>query len=145
MTIEQLHKFAANRGLEVYDFPMRDLHAVSLRGGHIAIDRRKCSSDTEYKCLLAHEIGHCLTNSFYRYGDHAHTIELNERHANRYAAELLLPLSELLRVMHRGILFAHVLARMYDVTREFAEMVLELYEHELCSAARVWSAEMNSR
>jgi len=106
----------------------------------IAIDRRKFANDTEYKCALAHEIGHCETGSFYRVGAHEHDRDLNEHHANRYAAELLLPLSDLLHAMHTGTLFEHILARTHDVTREFAAMVLELYDNELCTAARTWSA-----
>ena len=143
MTLEQLYEIAASRGIEIDDIPMRELRAVSFPEGWIAIDRRKFSSETELKCELAHEIGHCETGSFYKNGTHTHDRDMNEHNANRYAAELLLPFSELRRAMHKGILFGHILARIYDVTREFADMVLELYEQEICSAARTWSAATN--
>ena len=140
MTIEQLHEFAHDHGIVIKDFKMRELRAVALPGGWIAIDRRKFKNDTEYKCALAHEIGHCETDSFYNENTQEHDVDLKEHYANRYAAELLLPLSELLKAMHRGALFGHILARTHDVTREFADMVLELYDNELCTAARTWSA-----
>lgn len=145
MTVEELMKIADNSGVRIYDFPMRELRAVALACGAIAIDRSKLSGDIEYICVAAHELGHVVNNSFYGINSSHREKELAERQANRYAAELLLPLSELLLVMHSGILFAHILARMYDVTREFAEMVLELYDQELRSAASVWSAAKNSR
>ena len=140
MTLDQLYKIATDKGIEIDDVQMRALMAVSYPEKWIAIDRRKFANDTEYKCALAHEIGHCETGSFYNVDAHEHDRDLNEHYANRYAAELLLPLAELLREMHSGTLFSHMLSRTHDVTREFADMVLELYDQELCTAARTWSA-----
>ena len=137
MTIEQLYEIADRHDIAIYDFPMLELRAVSLYGGHIAIDRRKCSSDTEYKCILAHEIGHCLTNSFYTVNTRRCDWELCERQANRYAAELLVPLAELKKLMHRGLLLNRLLTQIFDVTLAFIDMVLELYEQELFAAARI--------
>lgn len=136
MTIEQLYQIANDRGIQIYDFPMSELRAVSLCGGHIAIDRRKIESDAEYKCVLAHEIGHCETNTFYTFDAPMKDKDLCEYHANRFAAQLLVPLSELRKAMHKGILFANILARMFNVTVEFAELALELFEPELISAVR---------
>ena len=131
MTIEQLLEIADNRGIRIYDFKMRELRAMSLSGGYIAMDKRKFKSDTEYKCILAHEIGHCQTGSFYNIHTHVSEKELRERQANRFAAEMLVPLAELRKAMTRGISFNRILARMFDVTLEFINMVLELFEHEV--------------
>ena len=140
MTLDQLYQIAADRGIEIDDVPMRKLKAVSYPEKWIAINRHKFKSETEYKCALAHEIGHCETSSFYNVDARENDRYLNEHHANKYAAELLLPLSDLLHAMHKGVLFSAILARTHDVTREFADMVLELYDQELSSAARIWSA-----
>ena len=136
MTIEELREVADSRGIEVYDFPMKELRAVALASGHIAIDRSKMASDTEYKCVLAHEIGHCETDSFYTMQTSEQVRELCERKANRFAAELLVPFSKLVHAIHeRGICIARTLAKLFDVTLEFINMVLELYEQELASPA----------
>lgn len=136
MTIEQLYCLAAEHNIEIDDFPMKELRALSVAGGWIAIDRRKFNSDTEYKCTLAHEIGHCETGSFYNLYTSVSIKELNEHQANRYAAELLVPFQQLLHAMHvRGIAISRTLARMFDVTLEFINMVLDLYEQELASPA----------
>lgn len=136
MTIEQLCTIARERGIKIYDYPMTELRAVALCSGHIAMDRRKFDSDTEYKCVLAHEIGHCETGTFYTVDTGTKEKDLCEYRANRAAAEMLVPLSELRKAMHKGILFANTLARMFDVTVEFAELALELFEHEIRAAAR---------
>ena len=136
MTLDQLYETAANLGIEIDNVQMRELRAMSFPEGWIAIDRRKYRSEAEYKCELAHEIGHCKTGAFYNLKTTTRKKELCERHANRFAAELLVPLSELRKAMHRGVLFNRILASMFDVTLEFINMVLELFEQELLAAAR---------
>ena len=136
MTIEQLYDIAADRNIEIDDFPLKKLRAVSISEGWIAIDRRKFASDTDYKCALAHEIGHCVTDSFYNLHTSVPVKELIERQANRYAAELLVPFSKLVHAVHcLGIMVSRTLAQMFDVTLEFIKMVLDLYEQELASPA----------
>lgn len=136
MTLGQLYAIAASRGIEIDDVPMRELRAVSFPEGWIAVDRCKFASETEYKCVLAHEIGHCQTGSFYNIHSTRSERELCEHRANRFAAELLVPLADLKRMMHQGLLFAEILMQIFDVTLEFIRMVLELYEYELFAAAR---------
>jgi hypothetical protein len=139
VTLGQLYAIAASRGIEIDDVPMRGLRAVSFPEGWIAVDRRKFKNDIEYKCELAHEIGHIETGSFYNINSSIHERKLNERHANRFAAELLMPLSELRKAVHRGLLFNRILAHIFEVTLEFINMVLDLYEQELFAAARTRS------
>ena len=136
MTLDQLYAIAASRGIEIDDVPMRGLRAVSFPEGWIAVDRRKFKNDTEYKCELAHEIGHCETGAFYNIHSSVSIKTLRERHANRFAEELLVPLADMKRMMHQGLLFAEILIQIFDVTLEFIRMVLELYEYELFAAAR---------
>jgi len=140
VTIEQLYQIASERGVKIYDAPMRELCAVSFPHGWIAIDRRQFPTDAEYKCALAHELAHILTGTFYKMSAREHVRDLSEYRANRCAAEMLVPLSELRRAMHRGILYGHILARMFDVTRDFIDMALEIHESEFSAAARAWCA-----
>lgn len=142
MTLDQLYEFASSRGIEIDDVPMRKLRALSLPDGCIAMDRRKFESETEYKCELAHEIGHCMTNSFYNIHTQVSVRELNEYRANRFAAELLVPLTELRKIMNRGgLLLNRILARIFNVTLEFIDMVLEVFEQEIISAAHTLRTE----
>lgn len=113
---------------------MRELRAVALANGTIAIDCSRMTGDAEYKCALCHELGHCMTGSFYNVDSTEHEKELAEHRANRFAAELLVPLSKLRHIMHnRGILISRTLAMIFEVTTEFIEMVLFLFEQELAS------------
>lgn len=136
MTLDQVRSLAYSRGIEIDDVPMKAIRAVSFPEGWIAIDSRKFQSEVEYKCELAHEIGHCITGSFYNIHTQASERRLSERQANRFAAEMLVPFSELRKAMQRGITFNRILAKMFEVTVEFIDMVLELFEGELVSFMR---------
>lgn len=134
MTLEQVYGVAAERGIEIDIVQMKALRAVAFPDGWIAIDRQKFANDIEYKCVLAHEIGHCETNSFYNIHTSVPVKEINERQANRFAAELLVPFSRLRHAIHElGILIPRILAKMFDVTLDFIAMVLDLYEQELAA------------
>ena len=132
MTLEQLLDIARERGIEIDNFPMRELRAVSFRNGWIAMDRRKFSDEIEYKCALAHEIGHCETQSFYNIHSYMSLWEINERQANRWAVERLVPICKLRKAIYSGILLPKLLAKMFDVTEKTIETALELYESQLC-------------
>ena len=128
MTLEQLYGIAADYGIEIDDFPMRSLRAVALPEGCIAMDRRKFADETEYKCVLAHEIGHCVTQSFYFFDSEPSVREFSERQANFWAVESLVPVNKLRHAIRRGILHPMHLARMFDVTDRIIRVALELYD-----------------
>jgi len=130
MTIEELYARAEAEGIEIDEVPMRELRAVSFPEGWVAIDPRKFETMTELKCELAHEIGHCETGSFYNIYSPFDLKEKCERKACRRAAEILMPLAELRRVIRRSREI-WALADYFDVTQAFAVMALELYGDEL--------------
>lgn len=136
MTLDQVRSLACSRGIEIDDVPMKAIRAMSFPEGWIAIDSRKFKSEAEYKCELAHEIGHCVAGSFYNIHTRESEKRLSERQANRFAAEMLVPFSELRKAMQRGITFNRILAQMFEVTVEFIDMVLELFEREVVSFMR---------
>ena len=131
MTLDQLYARAAQDGIEIDDVRMRELRAVSFPEGWIAIDSTKYESLTAFKCDLAHEIGHCETGSFYNIYSPYDLKEKCERKANRRAVEILMPINDVRRALHRGIVQPWALAEHFDVTQQFAEMALDIYADEL--------------
>lgn len=131
MTLDQLYARADSDGIEIDDVRMRELRAVSFPEGWIAMDSSKYDSLTEFKCELAHEIGHCETGAFYNIYSPYDLKEKCERKANRRAAEILMPITDVRRALHRGINQPWALAEYFDVTLEFAVMALDIYAEEL--------------
>ena len=123
MTLDQLYEIAASQGIEIDEIEMRALRAVSFPEGWIAVDRRKFESETEYKCVLAHEIGHYTLS-------HRVDGDKQEEEANCFARNLLAPRRV---AMEQGIDFADypkvfgisaAAARMCEEKRELDERYL---------------------
>lgn len=91
MTLHQLYERAYRQHIEIDEVHMRELRAVSFPEGWIAIDPRKFKSEIEFKCILAHEIGHVETGSFYNIYSPFDLKSKCEHKANKRAAEILMP------------------------------------------------------
>lgn len=130
MTTGDLRKLAAAQGINIDERPMRELRAISLPQGWIAIDPAKFPTEADYKCVLAHEIGHCLTGSFYKVDSPAADKERCERAANEYAARLLMPAEAVLSAFQDGQGQLSTLAARFEVTAGFAAMALNFYGME---------------
>lgn len=130
MTTGDLRKLAAARGINIDERPMRALRAISFPQGWIAIDPAKFPTEAAYKCCIAHELGHCLTGSFYKVDSPAADKERCERAANEYAARLLMPAEAVLSAFQDGQGRLSTLAARFDVTADFAAMALDFYGME---------------
>lgn len=85
-TLDELLTFAAAHKIRVIEYEFQGILAIALPDGTIGIDRTKCDSDDEYRNTLAHEVGHIMTRSFYRYGDSDEVRAACEAQADEWAA-----------------------------------------------------------
>jgi len=131
MTLHQLYERAYSEGIEIDEWHMRGLRASAYPEGWIAIDPRKYRDKIEFKCDLAHEIGHCETGAFYNIYSPYDLKSKCEYKANKRAVEILMPFDEVVEAMHHGYKTAWALAGLFEVTQEFAEMALKIYEGKL--------------
>jgi len=131
LTLQQLYERAYQEHIEIDEIHMRELRAVSFPEGWIAIDRRRYRDDIEFKCDLAHEIGHVETGAFYNIYSPYDLKEKCEYKANKRAAEILMPLDEVREALHRGYATTWALAQYFEVAQEFAEMAMGMYEADL--------------
>ena len=65
MVLSELYQLAEDNRIEIDYFPMRQAVSLSLPEGFIAMDVDKLMDTADEKACLAHEMGHCLTGSFY--------------------------------------------------------------------------------
>ena len=96
--------------------------SVMLEGGRcfVGLDRSVCDGATQERVHLSHELGHCLTGSFYnRYA----AVDSRRRHENRadkWAVEALIPMDDLDEA---------VAAERFQVTEEFMRKTVCYYVH----------------
>lgn len=126
--LQRLYETADGLGLQICYFPMENNTAISTPDGFIGMDvDRLENSAGELECL-AHEMGHCITGSFYTLDSDRQQRRRCEERADRWAMERLVPLPDLKRALEMG-LRPHELAELFGVTQAFLEKCLRYY-HE---------------
>jgi len=127
MTLDELYDRAQQQGIEIDNFAMREIVSVSFPENWIAIDTRKIKTRAEEKVVLAHEIGHCETGSFYNIHS---PFDLRERHeykANKRSYQILIPHAELKAAVKKGLTEIWELAEYFDVPCEYMQKAAEYW------------------
>jgi len=128
MSLEELYIEAADNNIDIDYFPMNSLLSLSLPNGHIAINAQKIDSFSLEKICLAHEMGHCLTGSFYKIHSPLDVREKHERRADAWAIKKLVPIDKLTQAVEAGYLETWELAEYFDVPGEFMHKALNYYQ-----------------
>ena len=133
MDILDLYNLAAQENIEVIQYPMHDNGSISFMAEsgncYIGMDESVQGSSAQERVHLSHEIGHCLTGSFYnRYA----AVDSRDRHENRadkWAVKKLIPVDELDAVVAGGCTEIWELAERFGVTEEFVRKAVCYYVH----------------
>lgn len=133
MEIQSLYDLAKQENIGVLDFSMPASGSMSVmddRGYcYIGMDNRVKDGATQERVHLAHELGHCITGSFYnRYA----TVDHRRRHENRadkWAVEALISVEMLDEAIAEGYCEIWELAERFGVTEEFVRKAVCWYVH----------------
>ena len=128
-----LFAYAREQGIEVDWFPMKRAESLSVPLGDgiygIAIDPSKVRSNSDLTHKLAHELGHCMTGSFYnRYS----TFDCRQRHeirADKWAIQKLIPVDALDDAVAHGCTEIWELAEYFGVPESFMRSAICYYVH----------------
>ena len=132
--LETLYAFAEAKSYDLYWIRSGDARICSMSvtdGIHCAImmDPSKLQAEAEQRQTLAHELGHCVTCSFYnRYAK----LDLRQKHENRadkWAIEQLVPADALAQAVASGHTELWDLAEYFGVTEAFMKKALCWYHH----------------
>ena len=127
MTLDELYIYAEDKEIEVDDFPMRELVSASFPENWIAMDSRKMKTRAEEKVILAHEVGHCETGSFYNIYSPYDSKERHERKANVWSYRKLVPHEDLIAAVQKGITEIWELAEYFDVPCDYMQKAAEYW------------------
>lgn len=133
MEIRALYDLAKQQNIEVLPFPMPDNGSMSimLDDGSccIGMDEGIRDGGVQERVHLGHELGHCVTGSFYNI--HA-AIDCRQRHENRadkWAITQLIPVDDLDEAVAEGYTELWELADRFGVTEEFVKKAVCYYVH----------------
>ncbi len=128
MEIKRLYNIAEKGGITVDRFNMEQNGSASVlmdAACYIAVDPKLCGR--KEKVSLAHEIGHCVTGSFYNIYAPLDIRKKHELKADRWAIKKLIPKTTYRRVIKHGIDNLYDLAEYFDVTTDFMQKAIDYY------------------
>ena len=133
MELRSLYDLAAQQNIEVIPFPLPQNGSMSVMSGSglcaIGMDESILDGGTQERVHLVHELGHCVTGSFYNI--HA-AVDCRQRHENRadkWAIRTLIPVEALDEAIANGCTEIWDLAERFGVTEDFIRKTLCWYVH----------------
>lgn len=132
MEIKKLYQIAEQNNIIIEESCPEKLVSLSLRFSDrsmlIALSKLTAApkGTTRLECF-AHELGHCMTDSFYRgYSP----FELRTKHeytANKWAIHKLIPFSALVRAGEKGCRELYQFAEYFDVSEAFIQKAIDYH------------------
>ena len=128
METVKLYSLAEKQGVKVDRFDVEKNSSVSVKMGKklfVAIDNRL--SGAGEKVCLAHELGHCITGSFYNIYSPFDVREKHEKRADKWAINKLVPKTRFSAALKEGYDNIYSLAEYFGVTADFMQKAVEYY------------------
>lgn len=131
-TLTSLYRCAERKRIQVLEFPLPQSASMSIEDGDrcfIGIDRTQVQTEADERTRLAHELGHCLTGSFYsRYT----AVDCRQRHENRadkWAIRRLISAADLDAAVAAGYTEMWQLADYFGITEDLIKKAVCYYTH----------------
>lgn len=132
-SVRSLYELASQENIEVLRYPMAENGSMSimLEDGscYIGIDGSVQDGSAQERVHMGHELGHCLTGSFY---NRHSPFDLRQRHENcadKWAIRKLIPVESLDEAVADGCCEIWELAERFGVTEQFIKKAVCLYIH----------------
>lgn len=133
MEVLCLYDIAREQNIEVVEWPLHQNGSISLMDDDgncvIGIDESVMDGDALERVHMGHELGHCMTGSFYS----IHTaVDCRRRHENRadkWAIRELIPVDDLDQAVADGHSEIWDLAEHFGVTEQFMKKAVCYYTH----------------
>jgi hypothetical protein len=136
--LDMLYDMAEENGITVDAFHINTVPSMSLKDAegdcYIAVDPMQLETRVQETERLAHEMGHCMTDSFYNERLPLFTRGRMERRANKWAVHRLVPLDTLIGVIERGYVEKWEIAEELSVTESMVNDAFRIYHSEISLA-----------
>lgn len=133
MEIQALYELAQQNNIRVRNFPLPEFGSLSVQldSGYcyIGIDEDVQDGSMQERVHMGHELGHCMTGSFYNRYSNYDCRQRHENRADKWAVMKLIPVNELDAAVAEGCTEVWALAERFGVTEEFIRKAVCYYVH----------------
>lgn len=133
MNIAALYDLADRENIAIDEFPMKHKVSLSLMDNdgncYIAIDTLQLDSAQSEKIILAHELGHCMTGSFYNKYAACDIRKRHENHADKWSFSAIVPENEVKEAVSSGFTEVWQLAEHFNVPYDYMEKACHWYKY----------------
>lgn len=133
MELKQLYELAEQENIPVLTFPLPETGSMSVMDGagncYVGMDPGLRDGDVAERVHLSHELGHCVTGSFYNIHAAVDCRQRHENRANKWAIQALIPVEQLDDAIACGCTEVWELAERFRVTEEFIRKTVCWYVH----------------
>lgn len=129
MKTEQLYMFAEKNNITIIPFALEKTKSSSVNYNnnyYIGLDETAIETQADERVHLAHELGHCMTHSFYYAYSPLDIREKHEYRANKWAIKKIIPKAEFIGLLKSGMGVWEI-AEYYNVTEDFIKKAYHLY------------------
>ncbi len=132
-TLQEIYHFADKENIVVDRFALSNREALSIMDEDgscfIAIDPDKIANESDERTKMAHELGHCVTGSFYNRYSNYDCRQRHENKADKWAVKHLIPVDSLDAAVADGCTEIWELAERFGVTEPFMKKAVCYYVH----------------
>ena len=132
-TVLSLYDHAQKQNIEVlqYSLPQTGSMSIMLDDGscYIGMDPIIQDGDIQERVHLGHELGHCVTGSFYNIYAAIDHRQRHENRADKWAIRYLIPVEALDEAVAEGYTELWELADHFGVTEDFIKKTVCYYVH----------------
>jgi len=133
MQIQDLYDLAKQQNIEVLSHPMPGNGSMSVMledsRCFVGMDESVRDGGVQERVHLSHELGHCVTGSFYNIYAAIDYRQRHENRANKWAIQALIPVEELDDAIAEGYTEVWELAERFQVTEDFVRKAVCFYVH----------------
>lgn len=133
MQTQALYDIAKQQHIEVLPFPLPENGSMSVMredgACFVGMDPSVCDGGAQERVHLSHELGHCITGSFYNIYAAIDYCRRHENRADKWAITTLIPVDDLDDAVAQGCTEAWELAERFGVTEDFVRKAVCYYVH----------------
>lgn len=133
MKVLDLYALAEQQNIEVIETALPENGSLSIMDDngkcYIGIDESVMDGDALELVHMGHELGHCLTGSFYNRYTRFDVRQRHENRADKWAVRQIVPVDALDEAVADGCCEIWELAERFGVTEQFMKKAVCLYVH----------------